>query len=53
MTGDAHESMPAVRGPLWLRRAGWLVVYWLLGVAAVGAIAYGLRLIMGWVGLSR
>jgi hypothetical protein len=53
MAGEARDAMPATRGRMWLRRTGWLIVYWLLGVAAVGAIAYGLRLIMGWAGLSR
>ena len=40
------------RARLWLRRVGWLVVLWLLGVLAVAAVAYGLRLVMGWVGLK-
>jgi hypothetical protein len=35
----------------WLRRAGWLLAYWLLGVAVVGTAAYGLRIVMGWAGL--
>ena len=35
----------------WLRRAVWLLAYWLGGVAVVGAMAYGLRIVMGWAGL--
>jgi hypothetical protein len=38
-------------GTSWLRRAGWLLAYWVLGVAVVGAAAYTLRIIMGWAGL--
>ncbi len=53
MALETREAMPAARGPMWLRRAGWLVVYWLLGVATVGALAYGLRFVMGWAGLVR
>ena len=40
-----------VQARLWLSRVGWLLALWLLGVLAVGAVAYGLRLVMGWVGL--
>lgn len=40
------------RARLWLRRVGWLVVLWLLGVLAVATVAYGLRLVMGWAGLK-
>lgn len=43
----AREAQPAS----WLRRAAWLGAYWLLGVAAVAAVAYGLRIVMGWAGL--
>jgi hypothetical protein len=44
---------PAPESPRvpWVRRAGWLLAYWLLGVAVVGAAAYGLRVVMGWAGL--
>ncbi|MEO8507246.1 MAG: DUF2474 domain-containing protein [Betaproteobacteria bacterium] len=51
MEHDAPAPPSAGRGRLWLRRFGWLVAYWLLGVLAVGAVAYGLRIVMGWVGL--
>ena len=43
---------PADAKPVpWRQRALWLAAYWLLGVAAVGAVAYGLRFVMGWAGL--
>jgi len=37
--------------PPWRRRMLWLAAYWLLGVAVVGAVAYGLRFVMGAAGL--
>lgn len=47
------EGPPPAGAPRvpWRRRALWLAAYWLLGVAVVGAIAYALRLVMGWAGL--
>lgn len=51
MARDAPAPQAAGRGRLWLRRFGWLVAYWLLGVLAVGALALLLRIVMGWVGL--
>ena len=30
-----------------LRRIGWFVLLWLGGVAAVGALAYAIRLVLG------
>jgi hypothetical protein len=51
MGHDAPVPRAAGRGRLWLRRFGWLVAYWLLGVLAVGAVALLLRIVMGWVGL--
>jgi hypothetical protein len=34
----------------WLRRVGWLVLIWAASVAALGAAAWVLRLIMQGVG---
>lgn len=42
--------MTANRG--WLRRIGWLALIWALSVAALAAVAYGLRLVMTSVGLT-
>lgn len=36
---------------LWLRRAGWLVVLWLGGVAALGLVALVLRVAMRAAGM--
>lgn len=36
----------------WVRRVGWLAVLWAGGVAVVAATAYGLRIVMHWVGLG-
>lgn len=37
---------------LWLRRLGWLLLIWAASVAALAAVALGLRLLMGWVGMT-
>jgi hypothetical protein len=36
---------------LWARRLGWLVALWLAGVAALGAVALVLRMLMQAAGL--
>ncbi|WP_306565988.1 DUF2474 domain-containing protein [Aquabacterium sp.] len=36
----------------WVRRVLWLVAIWLISVAALGAVAYALRLVMTAVGMS-
>ncbi|MGH8796160.1 MAG: DUF2474 family protein [Caldimonas sp.] len=38
---------------LWLCRVGWLLLIWAASVAALALVAFGMRLVMGWVGLSR
>ena len=35
----------------WLRRVGWLIALWLGGVAALGAVALALRLLMHAAGM--
>ena len=37
--------------PLWLRRVGWLVALWLAGVAALGVVAWVLRVAMHAAGM--
>lgn len=37
---------------LWLRRVGWLAALWLGGVAALGAVAWLLRLLMHAAGMK-
>lgn len=32
-----------MRGRLWLRRAGWFVLIWVLSVGALALVAYGIR----------
>ncbi len=36
----------------WWKRLGWLVLIWAASVAALGVVAYGIRLIMNAVGLT-
>jgi hypothetical protein len=36
---------------LWVRRLGWLVVLWLVGVAALGIVAWLIRLLMHAAGM--
>lgn len=38
--------------PLWLRRIGWLVLIWVLSVAALGAVAVLIRLAMTAAGMK-
>ncbi|MCG8293632.1 DUF2474 domain-containing protein [Pseudomonas entomophila] len=35
-----------------LQRLGWLVLIWVLSVAALGVVAYGMRMFMSAAGLS-
>ncbi|CAG2147074.1 hypothetical protein LMG31506_03541 [Cupriavidus yeoncheonensis] len=42
-----------VKLPLWLRRLGWLVLIWVASVAALGAAAWLLRLLMAGAGFHR
>lgn len=46
-------AAPPVRLPLWLRRVGWLVLIWVASVAALGAAAWLLRLLMAGAGFHR
>jgi hypothetical protein len=38
-------------GPWW-KRFAWLVLIWLLGVGALGLVAFGLKLVMRFAGLT-
>jgi hypothetical protein len=50
------ESPPSVgrkRAPRrWLRRIGWMLLIWSASVAALGAVALGLRLLMRLIGMT-
>jgi hypothetical protein len=37
---------------LWMRRLGWMVALWALGVAALGAVAWLLRVLMHAAGMK-
>jgi hypothetical protein len=36
----------------WPRRIGWMVLIWCASVAALGAVALGLRLVMRLIGMT-
>lgn len=46
---DAEEDQYAP----WWKKLAWLVLIWCAGVAALGAVAYLLRVVMRLVGLGR
>jgi hypothetical protein len=37
--------------PVWLSRLGWLLALWLLGVAALGLVAWLIRVLMHAAGM--
>jgi Protein of unknown function (DUF2474) len=37
---------------IWMRRLGWMLGLWLLGVAALGAVAWLLRMLMQAAGMK-
>jgi hypothetical protein len=37
--------------PIWLRRLGWMAALWLAGVAALGLVAWLLRVLMHAAGM--
>jgi len=43
---------PPGRLRLWARRLAWLVGIWAAGIAALAVLAYGLRLLMNWAGMT-
>ena len=36
----------------WVRRLGWLALFWICGVAAMGALSVMLRLLMRLAGMA-
>lgn len=36
----------------WTARLAWLLLFWAAGVAALGLVAYLLRLFMNWAGFN-
>jgi hypothetical protein len=47
--GDPRAAHPS----RWTRRLAWLVGIWAASVAVLAIVAYGLRIAMGWAGLTR
>lgn len=37
---------------LWTSRLGWLLVFWLGGMAGLAIVAYLLRIFMNWAGFN-
>ena len=48
MAGGAPDVAP----PNWWRRVAWLLAIWAASVAALGVVAWLLKGVMRWVGLS-
>ncbi|WP_083217532.1 DUF2474 domain-containing protein [Thioclava sp. SK-1] len=46
MTFPAGKTSPPSQQPRWLRRIGWFIALWIIGVAAVGVLAYAIRLMI-------
>ena len=44
-------SEPSTPGHSWLARTGWLLLFWVAGIATLTAIALVLRALMSVVGL--
>ena len=44
-------SAPRLQSPR-TRRFAWLVFLWAASVAVMALVAYALRIIMGWVGMT-
>ena len=36
----------------WPKRLGWLLLIWAASVATLGVAAWGLRVVMRWVGMT-
>ena len=51
MKAITREKSAAGPG-LWLKRLGWLLLFWVLGVAALGLVALSLKTVMRMVGLG-
>jgi hypothetical protein len=52
-TASSSPSPGPGPNPGWAKRIGWLLLIWCASVAALGAAAMGLRLLMGLLGMSR
>lgn len=46
---EPHEAKSARP---WMTRLGWLVLFWVGGVATLALVAYLLRVVMNWAGFS-
>ena len=46
------NNAPASKQPAGLKRLAWFVVIWAASVAALGVVAYLLRLLMNGLGLA-
>lgn len=46
------NTAPRGRARLWAKRLGWMVLLWTASVAALGIVAWLLRMLMQAVGLS-
>lgn len=47
---DGEQDARARR---WSTRFAWLIVIWAASVSILALVAYALRFVMGWAGLTR
>jgi hypothetical protein len=50
---ESPEAIDGKPAPCrWLRRLGWMLLIWSASVAALGAVALGLRVVMHLIGMT-
>ena len=52
MPDASKKTETATPAKSWRKRIGWMVLIWVASVAALGAVALGLRLLMRLAGMT-
>jgi hypothetical protein len=48
-----RDEASDARARRWTTRIVWLVAIWAASIAVLAVVAYALRFVMGWAGLTR